>query len=72
MTTKVALHLSFMTDQNKKVNLSIPSPKQPIDPAAVDNALQTIVNKNVFVFPQGRIVSALPAQQIQTDTTTIS
>lgn len=72
MATKLALHLAFTTDQSKKVRVSVPSPKQPIDSAAVDAAMQTIVNKNVFVFPQGRIVSSLPAEQTQTDTTSIS
>ncbi|MFD1673636.1 DUF2922 domain-containing protein [Alicyclobacillus fodiniaquatilis] len=72
MTTKYALHLTFATDQNKNVRLSISNPKEPVDATAVNNALQTIVSKNVFNFPQGRIVSALPAEQVETETTTVS
>lgn len=72
MATKFALHLLFNTDQDKKVRISIPNPKQPVDASAVDNAVQTILNKNIFVFPQGRIAKALPAEETQTDTTTIS
>jgi hypothetical protein len=70
MATKLAL--VFMTDQNKKVRLSISSPKQPADPAAIATAQQAIVGKNVFAFSQGQIVKAMPAEETQTDTTTIS
>lgn len=72
MATKLALHLAFSTDQNKKVRMNIPNPKLPVDTAAVDNAVSTIVNKNIFVFPTGRITTALPAEQTQTDTSSIS
>lgn len=72
MATKVALHLLFTTDQNKTVRVSVPSPKQPIDTALVDAAVKTIVDRNVFAFAQGKIVSSQPAQEIQTDTTTVS
>lgn len=72
MATKFALHLAFMTDQNKKVRVNIPSPKQPVDSTAVDTAMQTIVNKNIFVMPQGTITSSLPAEETQTDMTTVS
>lgn len=61
-----------MTDQNKKVRLNIPNPKQPVDSSAVDTAMQTIVNKNIFVMPQGKITSSLPAEGTQTDTSSIS
>lgn len=72
MTTKVALHLSFETDQSKKVRVSIANPKQPVDSTLVDAAVQAIVSKNVFSFPQGKVVSSNPSQEVQTDTTAIS
>lgn len=72
MATKVALHLSFTTDQNKTVRVSIPSPKLPIDASLVDAAAKAIVDGNVFAFAQGKIVAAQPAQEVQTDTTTVS
>ncbi|GLG02130.1 hypothetical protein Alches_21710 [Alicyclobacillus hesperidum subsp. aegles] len=72
MATKFALHLAFMTDQNKKVRISIPSPKQPVEASLVDAAAQMIVSKGIFAMPQGKIVSALPAEQTQTDTSSVS
>ncbi|MCL6487757.1 MULTISPECIES: DUF2922 domain-containing protein [Alicyclobacillus] len=72
MAAKVSLHLMFMTDRNKKVRIAIPNPKQPVDPTAVQNAAQLIVEKGVFDLPQGKIVQALPAEQTQTDTQSVS
>jgi hypothetical protein len=71
MATKISLQLSFMTDQNKKVKVTIPSPKQPIDAAAVSSAMDLIVSKQAFLFTQGKIVSKVGAEQVQTDTSTV-
>ncbi len=72
MATKISLQLSFMTDQNKKVKVTIPNPKQPVDSAAVNSAMDLIVSKQAFMFTQGKIVSKVGAEQVQTDTTTVS
>jgi|GEM_PF-2170479 len=71
MATTTVLRLQFMTDADKKVNISIANPKQPVDNAAVDNALDLIVQKNVFTFTQGNIASKIGAELISTDTTTV-
>ncbi|QQE78612.1 DUF2922 domain-containing protein [Alicyclobacillus sp. SO9] len=72
MATKSVLQLQFMTDENKKVHLSIPAPKQPVDAAAVSAALDLIVQKNIFAFSQGKIAQKIGAQLVQTDTTSIA
>jgi hypothetical protein len=72
MATKISLQLSFMTDQNKKVRVTIPSPKQPVDSAAVNTAMDLIVSKQAFLFTQGKIVSKVGTEQVQTDTATVS
>lgn len=71
MATKTTLQMVFLTDSNKKVRISIPNPKLPIDSAAVGNAMDLIVAKNVFAFPQGTIVSKVSADEVQTDTTVV-
>ncbi|OFW81196.1 MAG: hypothetical protein A2201_14000 [Alicyclobacillus sp. RIFOXYA1_FULL_53_8] len=71
MTTKANLEMQFLTDQNKKVRVTVQNPKLPIDNAAVDSAMDLIVSKNVFAFAQGHIVSKVGAVEIQTDTTDI-
>lgn len=70
-TTKTVLQLEFLTDTNKKVRITIPNPKQPVDNTAVDTALSTMVAKSVFALPQGKIVSSVGASQVQTDATSV-
>ena len=71
MATKVSLQMDFLTDQNKKVRITVPNPVQPLDNSAVNNAMDLIVAKGIFVFPQGLIVKKVGATQVQTDSTAI-
>ncbi|MCL6548796.1 MAG: DUF2922 domain-containing protein [Alicyclobacillus sp.] len=71
MATKSALQLQFLTDQNKKVRITVPNPKQPVDQAAVDQAMDVIVAKNVFAYPQGVLVKKISATLVDTNTTDI-
>ncbi|RIV17035.1 DUF2922 domain-containing protein [Alicyclobacillaceae bacterium I2511] len=71
MTTKVVLQLDFLTNQNKRVRINVPNPKLPIDNTAVTAAMDAIVSKGIFAFPQGKIASKVGANQVQTDTNTI-
>lgn len=72
MAAKTTLQLTFMTDQDKKVRISIPNPKQPLDANAVSQAMDLIVSKGIFAFPQGAIVKKVDAVQVSTDSTTIA
>lgn len=71
MAGKVTLQLQFLTDQNKKVRVNIPNPKQPLDSTAVQQAMDTIVAKNIFAFPQGQVVKRIGATLVQTDSNTV-
>lgn len=71
MASKAVLQLQFMTDQNKRVHISVPDPVQPVDATKVANALALIVSKNVFTLPQGVIARAIGAQVVSTSTTTV-
>jgi hypothetical protein len=71
MASKMTLQLSFMTDLNKKIRISIPNPKQPLDNALVDSVMDLLVTKQAFVFPQGNLVKKVDAQQVQTDTSSV-
>jgi hypothetical protein len=68
---KVTLQLQFLTDQNKKVRINIPNPRQPVDPNAVQQAMDTIVAKNIFALPQGVIVKKVGATLVQTDSSSV-
>jgi len=71
MATKTSLQLDFMTDQNKRVRFTVANPKQPVDNTAVSNAMDLIVSKGVFAFPQGKIVSKSAATLVETDSTKV-
>lgn len=71
MATKVSLQMDFLTDQNKKVRITVQNPVQPLDNSAVNNAMDLIVAKGIFAFPQGLIVKKVGATQVQTDSTAI-
>ncbi len=71
MASKVVLQLDFLTDQNKRVRITVPNPKLPIDNVAVTAAMDVVVSKGIFVFPQGKIASKVGANEVQTDTTSI-
>ncbi|MCF8566362.1 DUF2922 domain-containing protein [Alicyclobacillus tolerans] len=71
MASKVSLQMQFLTSQNKKIHITVQNPKQPIDSAAVNSAMDAIVAKNIFSYPQGSIVSKIGAVEVQTDSSTI-
>jgi hypothetical protein len=71
MANKSQLQMVFLTNQNKQVRVSIANPKQPIDNTAVDNAMDLIVAKNIFAFPQGLIVNKVSASLVETDTSAV-
>lgn len=71
MASKLSLQLSFMTDANKKVKITIPNPKQPVDNTVVDTVMSLLVSKAAFVFPQGNLAKVIGAEQVQTDTNSV-
>ena len=71
MATKMSLQMDFLTDQNKKVRITVQNPKQPVDSAAVNSAMDLIVSKGIFAFPQGVIVKKVGATEVQTDSNAV-
>lgn len=71
MANKLTLQLEFLTDQNKKVHINVPNPVQPADNTAIDSAMDLIVSKNIFQFPQGNIAKRVGANIVQTGTTAV-
>ncbi|MCY0876278.1 MAG: DUF2922 domain-containing protein [Firmicutes bacterium] len=69
---KDTLQLSFLTDLNKTVHLTVPNPKQPIDATAVGAAMDAIVAADIFSFANGRIVKKVQAKLDSTDSSAIA
>ncbi|GGJ04077.1 MAG: DUF2922 domain-containing protein [Chloroflexi bacterium] len=71
MASKATLQLQFLTDLNKKVHITIQNPKIPVDPQAVKQAMDLMVQRNIFAFPQGQLVKSIGANLVQTDTSSV-
>lgn len=52
------LDLVFKTDDGKTMRISIPDPKEPIDPAQVNAVMDLMIDKNIFVAPLVEKVAA--------------
>ncbi|SFE87697.1 Protein of unknown function [Bacillus sp. OV194] len=50
------LELQFLNEQDKTVTISLDAPKEPVDPAAVKAAMDTIIAQNIFVSNGGDYV----------------
>ncbi|EIT83918.1 hypothetical protein A374_17824 [Fictibacillus macauensis ZFHKF-1] len=59
------LELQFINEQEKVVTLSIDSPKEPVNGAAVKAAMETIIAQNVFNSKGGNYVKAKGARLVE-------
>jgi hypothetical protein len=70
MTSK-NLELLFLTAGNKTMRLTLADPVDPMDPAAVQAAMDLIVQKNIFATPTGDLVKRVEARVVETSRTTV-
>lgn len=63
------LELQFVTENGKAAKLTIDNPKEPIDGAAVKQAMEQIISSNVFFTPNGDYVSSQGARVIERNVT---
>ena len=69
---KESITLTFLTSLNKTVRLQIPNPKTPVDPHAVNQAMDAIVAADVFALTNGRIVKKVSATLDTSDSSAIA
>ncbi len=69
---KETLVMSFLTNLNKTVHLQVPNPVLPVDPAAVNAAMDAVVAADIFSFSTGRIVKKVQAKLNSTDASVIA
>lgn len=63
------LEMTFETELGKEIKLSVDSPKEPIDPAAVKAVMEQIIAVNAFDGNGGDLVSAKGARLIERNVT---
>ena len=63
------LELEFGTQMGKISRISINDPIEPVDPVAVEQAMNTILMQNIFQSNSGDFVSALGARLVERNVT---
>jgi len=69
METSLKLMMTFKTTGDKTINLSIDDPRGDISEEEVQNAMNLIVEKNIFSPGDYDIKEAVKAKIVQTETT---
>ncbi|KAA0548448.1 DUF2922 domain-containing protein [Bacillus sp. BGMRC 2118] len=59
------LQLQFINEEEKTVTISIDNPIEPVSPAAIDAAMDTIVSANVFVSAGGDLIAKKGARVVE-------
>ena len=69
METSTNLVMTFISQDNSKVSLTIQDPKEDITEAEIKSAMELVVARNIFA-PNGLdLVSSLDAKVVVTETT---
>ena len=63
------LVMTFKTNDDKKVSLSVDNPREDITENEIKSAMELIVSKNVFAPNGSDIVAVVDAKVVVTDTT---
>lgn len=68
METKKRLVMTFLTGVGRKISISIDDPKEDITEAEIADAMNLIVEKNIFAPYGSELVATVDAKVIVTDT----
>ena len=63
------LVMSFKTNSDKKISLSVDDPRIDLTEAEIKTVMDLIVSKNIFSVDGATLVEALEAKVVVTDTT---
>ena len=63
------LVMTFKTDDDKKISLSVDDPREDVSEAEIKSTMDLVVDKNIFAPGGCDIVEALEAKVVVTDTT---
>ncbi|MDU4935657.1 MAG: DUF2922 domain-containing protein [Peptostreptococcaceae bacterium] len=69
METALKLIMTFKSQGDKAVNLTIDDPKEDLTESEIINAMNLIIEKNIFAPDNVDFKEAVKAKVVQTDTT---
>ena len=68
ITNNKVLRLTFLTNLGKTLTIIIPNPKPDLTKTEVENVMDTVIAKNIFMSSSGEIVAKRDARVIDTTT----
>lgn len=69
MESSKKLIMTFKTDDDKRVSLSIDNPREDVTEEEIKTAMESVLAKGIFAPNGAEIVSVLEAKVVVTDTT---
>ena len=69
MEIKTKLVMTFKSSDDKKVSISVDNPREDLEEREIKEAMNTIIEKDIFSPNGGSLVQAISAKVVQTDTT---
>ena len=69
MEIKTKLLMTFKTSDDKKVSITVDNPREDLTETEIKEAMNTIIEKDIFSPNGGSLVSAVSAKVVKTDTT---
>ena len=69
MEIKTKLLMTFKSSDDKKVSITVDNPREDLTETEIKEAMNTIIEKDIFSPNGGYLVSAVSAKVVQTDTT---
>ena len=69
MEIKTRLVMTFKSSDDKKVSITVDNPREDLGEREIKEAMNTIIEKDVFSPNGGSLVQAISAKVVQTDTT---
>lgn len=68
ITNTKVLRLTFLTTMGKTVTFSIPNPRPDLTKSEVEDVMDTVIAKNIFLTGTGELVAKRDARIIDTTT----
>ena len=69
MEIKKKLMMTFKTDEDKNISISIDDPRENLNKEEIKNVMQLILQKDIFSINGASIVDLVEAKIVQTGTT---
>ena len=69
MEIKKKLMMTFKTDEDKNISISIDDPRENLNETEIKNVMQLILQKDIFSINGASIVDLVEAKIVQTGTT---